>query len=85
MHQGDVQNEYRRRSIRNDELFQVSTDLIHIRGQFGTINDDDLIPWHPILLDLPVPILLGNMEFDLIQGPCCLVTEINVTIRDLPF
>jgi len=35
--------------------YGLRSDLLQIFGKLGTINNDDLVPWHFVLLDLPVP------------------------------
>ncbi len=60
----------------------VSPNLINILRKLGTVNDDDLIPWHSILLDLIVPVILRKMELEFIQSPRCLIVEINITVED---
>ena len=70
--------------IRNDVFLQIFLHSLHVGGNPRTVDNDNLISRNTIEGDLSRPKFRRWMKLDLVESPCGLVAEIDITVRRPP-
>jgi len=71
--------------IRNNEFLQIFPHSFQVVGHPRTVDNDNLVTGYTVKVDLPGPIFPGRMKLDLVEGPCGLVAQVDITVRCPPF